>query len=81
MESNSENALQIRELAKKIFPTITNSTRFEMVLEGKGSVSYALRSGKVFTASLTWYSIPNGPRILAHYDEDNDICYIGKFVK
>jgi hypothetical protein len=81
MESNSETELRMKEFATKVFPTITNRTRFEMVSEGQGTVSYTLRSGKVFKASLTWYSIPGGHSLFAHYDEDNDVCYIGKFVE
>jgi hypothetical protein len=81
MESSSESELRMREFAKKVFPVITDRTRFEMVSEGQSTVSYTLRSGKVFNATLTWYSTPDGHRIFAHYDEDNNVCYVGKFVE
>lgn len=81
MESNSERELKMKEFAKKVFPTITSRTTFQMVPEGQGAVTYTLRSGKVFNASLNWHSIPGSSSIFAHYDEDNDICYIGKFIE
>jgi hypothetical protein len=68
-----------REFAKFVWPRIKESTTFVDVPETQGTVSYARPSGEQVTATLKWYTVSHGPRILGHYDEETDVCYIGQF--
>jgi hypothetical protein len=70
-----------QEFAKTIWPGIQSSTRFVQVPEFQGSVTYSLPSGQEFTATLKWFTVSHGSRIFGHYDDQNDVCYIGKFVE
>ncbi len=70
-----------KEFAKTIWQGIGDATKFVQVSEFQGAVTYSLRSGQEFTATLKWYAVSHGPRIFGHYDDENDVCYIGKFVE
>ena len=70
-----------KEFAESIWRGIKDSTRFVAVSEFQGMVTYALPSGEPFTATLKWYTVSHGSRILGHYDDENDVCYIGKFIE
>ncbi len=81
MESNQENETNMRQFARQVWPGITRSTTFVMVPEGQMTVTCPLSSGKVFEASLTRNTAPSGRMIFGYYDDENDVCYIGKFVE
>jgi hypothetical protein len=70
-----------KEFAELIWPGIKDSTRFVAVPEFQGTVTYALPSGESFTATLKWYTVSHGSRILGHYDDENDVCYVGEFIE
>jgi hypothetical protein len=70
-----------REIAVRVWPRITNNTKFVQAREGQVNVTYKLPSGEVTTASLKWFSFSNGPRVFGHYDEANDTCYISKIIE
>lgn len=70
-----------KQFAQVIWPRIKDSTKFVELPEFQTSVTYALPSGEVYTASLNWYSVSHGSKIFGHYDDENDVCYIGKFVE
>lgn len=74
--SQSEKAF-----AKTIWPGIKGSTRFVKLAEFQESVTYSLPSGQEFTVTLKWFTVSHGPRIFGHYDDQNDVCYIGKFIE
>ncbi len=81
--TRSEGGLGSRkkQFAKMIWPRIKDSTKFVELPEFQTTVTYTLRSGKPYTASLNWYGVSHGSKIFGHYDDENDICYIGKFVE
>ena len=81
MQSKPENELGKKGFAKKVWPRIKDLTKFVEVPESQGTVTYTLPSGKVFATTLKWYAVTNGPSIFAHYDDENDVCYIGKFIE
>ena len=68
-----------RDFAKVIWPHITDATTFVDVAEFQTSVTYTRASGEPVTATLKWYKVTLGPRILGHYDDEGDVCYIGQF--
>ncbi len=68
------------EFAKVIWPRIKGSTKFVEVPEFQAAVTYRLRSGQLYTAWLNWYGVSHGSKIFGHYDEENNVCYIGKFI-
>lgn len=70
-----------KEFAKVIWPRIKGSTKFVEVPEFQAAVTYRLRSGQLYTASLNWYGVSHGSKIFGHYDEENNVCYIGKFIE
>jgi hypothetical protein len=70
-----------REIAARVWPRISTSTKFVQLPEGQGSVSYKLPSGEVTTATLKWFTFTHGPRVFGHYDDANDICYIGEIIE
>jgi hypothetical protein len=70
-----------REIAARVWPRITNATKFVQAREEQLSIIYKLPSGEVTTSTLKWFSFSNGPRIFGHYDEANDICYIGEIIE
>jgi hypothetical protein len=70
-----------KEFAKFVWPRIKDATRFVDVPESQGMVSYARPSGEQVTATLKWYTVSHGPRILGYYDEETDVCYIGQFIE
>ncbi len=70
-----------REFARFVWPRIKDTTKFLDVPESQGTISYARPSGEQVTATLKWYKVSHGPRILGYYDEENDVCYIGRFVE
>ena len=71
----------MREFAKTMWPGVGDSTRFVQLPEFQGAVTYSLPSGIVITTSLKWYTVSHGSRIYGHYDDENNVCYIGKFVE
>jgi hypothetical protein len=71
----------MREFAKTIWPGIGDATKFVQLPEFQGAVTYSLPSGKEITTSLKWYTFSHGSRIFGHYDDENNVCYIGKFVE
>ena len=81
MELTQEKELCKKEFAKKIWPSIKDSTKFVQVPEFQGAITYTLPSGEVFTTALKWYTVTLGPRIFGHYDDANDVCYIAKFIE
>lgn len=70
-----------QEFARTIWRGIGTATKFVRVSEFQTSVEYSLPSGQPITATLKWYSVSHGPRIFGHYDDQNDVCYIGKFIE
>jgi hypothetical protein len=70
-----------RKFARAIWPQIKTTTIFVEVPEYRTIVTYTLPSGDPVTAVLKWYSVSHGPRILGHFDDANDVCYIGKFIE
>jgi hypothetical protein len=70
-----------REFAKVIWPSIKKSTKFVQVPEFQSTVTYTMPSDESVTVGLKWYSVSRGPRILGHYDDANDVCYVGKFIE
>ena len=70
-----------REIAARVWPRITNATKFVQARAEQLSVTYKLPSGEMTTSTLKWFSFSNGPRIFGHYDEANDTCYIGKIIE
>lgn len=70
-----------KQFARMIWPRIKDSTKFVELSEFQTTVTYKLRSGQLYTASLNWYGVSHGPRIFGHYDDENGVCYIGKFVE
>jgi hypothetical protein len=70
-----------REIAARVWPRITNATKFVQAREEQVSITYKLPSGEMTTSTLKWFSFSNGPRIFGHYDEANDTCYIGKIIE
>ncbi len=79
--SESDLLARKKQFAKMMWPAIKGSTRFVEVPESQGTVTYTLPSGRIYTAWLNWYSVSHGSRIFGHYDDYNDVCYIGKFVE
>jgi hypothetical protein len=72
---------QQKEILKRVWPRISDPTKFVKLLEGQSTVSYALPEGNVTTATLMWYTFSHGPRVYGHYDDANDVCYVGKIIE
>ncbi len=70
-----------KEFAKFVWPSIKDTTRFVEVPESQGTVSYVRPLGDQVTVTLKWYTVSHGPRILGHYDDENNVCYIGRFIE
>ncbi len=79
--SKGGRAARAKQFAQVIWPRIKDSTKFVELPEFQTTVTYTLPSGEAHTASLNWYSVSHGSRIFGHYDDKNDVCYIGKFVE
>ena len=72
---------QQKEILKRVWPRISDSTQFIKLLEGQSTVSYALPSGEVTTATLMWFTFTHGPRVYGHYDDASDLCYVGEIIE
>ncbi len=70
-----------QEFAKFVWPSIKDTTKFVEVPESQGTVSYVRPLGDQVTVTLKWYTVSHGPRILGHYDDENNVCYIGRFIE
>jgi hypothetical protein len=70
-----------REIAARVWPRITTATKFVQAREEQVSITYKLPSGEVTTATLKWFTFTHGPRVFGHYDDANDICYIGEIIE
>ncbi len=79
--SKSGRVTRKQQFAQVIWPGIKGSTKFVELPEFQTTVTYTLPSGEAHTASLNWYSVSHGSRIFGHYDDKNDVCYVGKFVE
>ena len=69
------------EFAKSVWPSMNKSTKFVAVPEFQTAVTYTLPSGESYTTTLKWFSVSHGSRILGHYDEAIDVCYVGQFIE
>ncbi len=70
-----------KEILKRVWPRISDSTKFVKLLEGQRTISYALASGDVTAATLVWYTFSHGPRVYGHYDDASDVCYVGEIIE
>jgi hypothetical protein len=70
-----------RDILVKVWPEISGATKIVELPESQSIVSYALPSRKITTMTLMWYSFSHGPRVYAHYDDANDVCYVGKIIE
>jgi hypothetical protein len=72
---------QQREILKRVWPRISDSTKFVKLLKGQSTISYALPAGEATTVTLMWYTFTHGPRVYGHYDDASDVCYVGEIVE
>jgi hypothetical protein len=72
---------QQKEILKRVWPRISDKTKFAMVPESQTTVSYALPSGETNTTTLVWYTFSHGPRVYGHYDDAGDVCYVGEIIE
>jgi hypothetical protein len=72
---------QQKEILKRVWPRISDSTKFVKLVKGQSMVSYAPPSGGVTTATLMWYTFTHGPRVYGHYDDASDVCYVGEIIE
>ena len=72
---------QQKEILKRVWPSISESTKFVKLLEGQSMISYALPSGEATTTTLVWYTFSHGPRVYGHYEDVSDVCYVGEIIE
>lgn len=70
-----------REILVRVWPRISDKTKFVELPESQTTVSYALPSGETTTTTLVWYTFSHGPRVYGHYEDANDVCYVGKIIE
>jgi hypothetical protein len=72
---------QQKEILKRVWPRISDSTKFVKLPESQTTVSYALPSGETTTTTLVWYTFSHGPRVFGYYDDASDVCYISEIIE
>ena len=70
-----------REILVRVWPRISDKTKFVELSGSQTTVSYALPSGETTTTTLVWYTFSHGPRVYGHYDDVSDVCYVGEIIE